>query len=216
MIESGAIVKAGKQRKKGLTTLDIVLIAILAIANGVLSAYLSFLNQVLTAVGGPILTSIILGLYSICGILAAYIIRKPGVCFLTLALAGIIQVLSGSTNGLISFIAGASEGIGGEMVLALFLYKRYNWLSIALAGMMTVPIFFVVAAFWFGYIKWGLSVVLIALLVRALSGLIIAGLGSKIIGDLLAKTGILKGYAISKQKSNLKGAYTNDPKSVSH
>jgi energy-coupling factor transport system substrate-specific component len=190
-----------KRRTKGLTTVDIVLMAILAIVNGVAMTYLAMLNQVLTALGGPILTSITLGLYSISGVLAGYIIRKPGAAFFTLTLSGVVQVLSGNPNGLISLVATTTDGLGAELGYALFRYKRYDWASTALCGLFTIPIWFIVAAFWFGYIKWGWTILLIAFAVRCLSGVVLCGWLSKAIGDLLNKTGILKGFGISKQSA---------------
>lgn len=190
-----------KGKKKGLTTVDIVLMAILAIVNGVAMTYLAMLNQVLTALGGPILTSVTLGLYSISGVLAGYIIRKPGAAFFTLTLSGVVQVLSGNPNGLISLVATTTDGLGAELAFALFRYKRYDWLSTGIAGLFTIPVWFIVAAFWFGYVKWGWTILLIAFVVRLVSGVVLSGWLSKAIGELLDKTGILKGFGISQQRA---------------
>ncbi|SFE54135.1 ECF transporter S component [Alteribacillus iranensis] len=188
-----------KVKKKGLTTTDIVLIAILAIVNGVALLYMAMLNQLLTALGGPILTSITIGFYSISGVLAAYIIRKPGVAFFTLTLTGVVQVITGNPNGLITMVAGITDGLGVELGYALFRYKRWDWLSTAVAGMMAVPAWFIISAFWFGYYKWGIAILLSAFVVRCISGVVLTGWLSKIIGDILAKAGILKGFSIHKQ-----------------
>lgn len=190
---------AKKNKKvKGLTTIDIVLMAILAIVNGVALFYVAILNQVLTAIGGPVLTSITLGLYGISGVLAAYIIRKPGVAFFTLTLTGVVQVLSGNPNGLVVMTAGILEGIGAELGYALFRYKRWDWISTSLSGLLAVPGFFIVATFWFGYYKWGMLILLISFIVRCLSGIILSGWVSKLLGDILVKTNILKGFRIDK------------------
>ncbi|WP_261130592.1 ECF transporter S component [Bacillus sp. Marseille-Q3570] len=188
------------RKMKGLTTVDIVLMAILAIVNGVALTYLAMLNQLLTALGGPILTSITLGLYSISGVLAAYIIRKPGAAFFTLTLAGVVQIISGNPNGLISITAAVTDGLGVELGFMMFRYKRWDWLSTGVAGLLAVPLWFIIAAFWFGYYKWGLTILLIAFAVRLLSGIVLSGWLSKLIGDLLVRTDILKGFNIHKQQ----------------
>lgn len=192
-------VKVKKKNTKRLTTVDIVLMAILAIVNGVAMTYLALLNQVLTAVGGPVLTSITLGLYSVSGVLAAYIIRKPGAAFFTLTLAGVVQILSGNPNGLISITAAVTDGLGAELGFAMFRYKRWDWLSTAMAGLLAIPAWFVIAAFWFGYYKWGWIILLIAFAVRCISGVVLSGWLSKGLGDLLERTGILKGFRIAEQ-----------------
>ncbi|MEH7305488.1 ECF transporter S component [Neobacillus drentensis] len=189
-----------KEKSKRLTTVDIVLMAILAIVNGVAMTYLAMLNQMLTALGGPILTSITLGLFSISGVLAAYIIRKPGAAFFTLTLAGVVQILSGNPNGLISITAAITDGLGAELGYLLFRYKRWDWLSTALSGLFAVPVWFVIASFWFGYYKWGWTVLIIAFGVRCVSGIVLSGWLSKAIGDLLEKTDILKGFKIAKDR----------------
>ncbi|MGG1674216.1 ECF transporter S component [Neobacillus sp. NRS-1170] len=189
-----------KEKSKRLTTVDIVLMAILAIVNGVAMTYLAMLNQMLTAIGGPILTSITLGLFTISGVLAAYIIRKPGAAFFTLTLAGVVQILSGNPNGLISITAAITDGLGAELGYLLFRYKRWDWLSTALSGLFAVPVWFVIASFWFGYYKWGWVVLIIAFGVRCVSGIILSGWLSKAIGDLLEKTDILKGFKIAKDR----------------
>ncbi|MGP4078446.1 ECF transporter S component [Pseudalkalibacillus sp. R45] len=188
------------RKMKGLTTVDIVLMAILAIVNGVALTYLAMLNQLLTALGGPILTSITLGLYSISGVLAAYIIRKPGAAFFTLTLAGVVQIISGNPNGLISITAAVTDGLGVELGFMMFRYKRWDWLSTGVAGLLAVPLWFIIAAFWFGYYKWGITILLIAFAVRCVSGVILSGWLSKLIGDLLVRTDILKGFNIHKQQ----------------
>ncbi|MCA0987305.1 ECF transporter S component [Guptibacillus algicola] len=188
------------RKMKGLTTVDIVLMAILAIVNGVAMTYLAMLNQLLTALGGPVLTSITLGLYSISGVLAAYIIRKPGAAFFTLTLAGVVQIISGNPNGLISMTAAMTDGLGVELGFMMFRYKRWDWISTGVAGLLAVPLWFIIAAFWFGYYKWGMTILLIAFAVRCLSGVILSGWLSKMIGDLLVRTDILKGFSIHKQQ----------------
>lgn len=202
MSETAKVVHTPKKKTKAnrFTTVDIVLMAILAIVNGVAMTYLAMLNQLLTALGGPVLTSITLGLYSISGVLAAYIIRKPGAAFFTLTLAGVVQILSGNPNGLISITAAVTDGLGVELGFALFRYKRWDWLSVSVAGLLAVPLWFIISSFWFGYYKWGMSILLIAFTVRCLSGIVTSGWLSKIIGDILVRTNLLKGFKIAKDQ----------------
>ncbi|MCQ6268108.1 ECF transporter S component [Fictibacillus sp. WQ 8-8] len=195
-----------KKRSTKLTTVDIVLMAILAIVNGVAMTYLAMLNQLLTALGGPILTSITLGLYSISGVLAAYIIRKPGAAFFTLTLSGVVQIISGNPNGLIAITPAMTDGLGVELAFMMFRYKKWNWTSTALSGLFAVPIWFIIASFWFGYYKWGMGVLLVAFVIRCLSGVVLAGWLSKIIGDILVRTDILKGFNIAKQRKKEEGS----------
>ncbi len=60
-----------------------------------------------------------------------------------------------------------------------------------------VPIWFFVAAQMFGYMKWGMNILLIALVVRTISGMVLCGLLTKLLGDALARSGLLRRFAVS-------------------
>ncbi|MDU5951019.1 MAG: ECF transporter S component, partial [Paenibacillus macerans] len=90
------------------TTLDIVLMAMLAAANAVMTVYLSPVNQALNGLGGPIATSTITGLYMIYGLLAYYIIRKPGTGLITYGIGAVVQSFMGSAYGIVSCFAAAA------------------------------------------------------------------------------------------------------------
>ncbi|TCZ80077.1 hypothetical protein E0485_04260 [Paenibacillus albiflavus] len=187
--------------KKFFTTLDIVLMALLAVGNGILTNYLAFVNKSLTTLGGPIATSTIVGLYMIYGVLAMYIIRKPGAAAITYLIGAIIQSLLGISYGMASaFIAAGCYAVMVELIYLLFRYKNWGYLSISLASLFAVPLWFVFAANMYGYYKWDIEILIIAFIVRCISGVILCGWLSKWIGDAMAKTGMLKRFAIGKRR----------------
>jgi energy-coupling factor transport system substrate-specific component len=187
---------------KSFTTFDIVLMALLAVANGVMTTYMSFVNKALTAMGGPILTSTIVGVYMVYGVLAMYIIRKPGAALFTYLIGATVQTLMGVSYGMASaYVAALCYAVAIEGVFALFRYKRWGYFSVILASLAAVPLWFVFAAYMFGYLSWGIPVLLIALVVRCLSGIVLCGLVTKWLGDGLAKTGLLKFYAVSSKRT---------------
>jgi len=182
------------------TTLDIVLMALLAVANGVLSKYLTLLNTMLNTAGGPILTSTIVGLYMIYGVLAMYIIRKPGTAFLTFMLGACVQSLFGIAYSTASaFVAALCYAIAVETVFALYRYRHWGYKSMMFASLCAVPLWFVFASMMYGYYKWDLSILLIALVVRCASGVVLCGIVSKWLGDGLLRAGLLKRFAIGKR-----------------
>ncbi|MBJ8191454.1 ECF transporter S component, partial [Bacillus cereus] len=138
------------------TTLDIVLMAMLATLNGVMTVYLSLINKTLNSLGGPIATSAIVGLYMIYGLLAYYIIRKPGTAVIAYAFGAVVQSFMGSAYGIASIIAAAvCYMIAAELVFALLRYRRWNAVSLMLGGGAMGPLWFIVAANMFGYMHWG-------------------------------------------------------------
>lgn len=186
--------------KKTFTTLDIVLMALLAVANGILTNYMAFLNKFLTSIGGPIATSANVGLYMVYGVLAMYIIRKPGAAAVTYLIGAIVQSMLGNGYGMASaFIAAGCYAVMVELVYFLFRYKNWGYKSIILASLSAVPLWFAFAAYMYGYYKWDVSVLIITLIIRCISGALLCGVLSKLIGDAMAKTGILKHFAIGKR-----------------
>lgn len=187
-----------KKAFAAFTTMDIVLMAMLAAANAVMTVYLSPVNQALNSVGGPIATSTITGLYMVYGLLAYYIIRKPGTAVITYSIGAVVQSFMGTAYGIVScFAAAACYMVIAELIFFIFKYRNWSWSVLLLAGGAMVPIWFFVAAQMFGYMKWGMNILLIALVVRTISGVILCGFLTKLLGDALARSGLLRRFAIS-------------------
>lgn len=187
-------------KKKMFTTLEIVLMALLAVMNGVLTNYTAFLNKSLTALGGPIATSTIVGIYMIYGVLAMYIIRKPGAAAITYMIGAVVQTLIGNSYGMpAAFTAAICYAVAVEGVFGVMRYKRWGYLSVCVASLLAVPLWFFFAAKMFGYMEWGIHVLLLTLLVRCASGVLLCGVLTKWIGDAMAKTGLLRPFAINRK-----------------
>ncbi len=171
--------------------------AMLAAVNAVITIYISPINKMLSSVGGPIATSTTTGVYMIYGLLAYYIIRKPGTAVVTFAIGGTIQALSGPVYGIAAcFVAAACYMVIAEGIFALYRHKRWNAGVMMLVGGAMVPLWFLFAANMFGYTAWAPSVLVIALIVRILSGVVLCGLLTKVLGDALVKTGLLRRFAV--------------------
>ena len=191
--------------RKSFTTLDLVLMALLAVANGLLTFYGAPLNKMLAAIGGPILTSTIVGIYMTYGMLAIYIIRKPGAALITYLIGATVQTLflPNPYGVAANYVAAICYAIAIEAIFAIYRYKRWDYISVMFASVVAVPLWFVCAAYMFGYLKWGIPVLTIALLVRCVSGILLCGFLSKWVADRLAGAGLLRTFAIGA-KGNLK------------
>ncbi len=181
---------------QAFTTMDIVLMALLATANAVLTMYMSGVNQLLSSLGGPILTSTITGLYMVYGLLAYYIIRKPGTAVITYALGALVQSFVGTSYGMISALAAAVCYMAiAEIIFAGLRYRNWSTGVMMLVGGAMVPIWFIVAIQLFGYSKFGFGVLAIAMVVRILSGVLLCGLLTIGLARALGKTGLLRRFA---------------------
>jgi energy-coupling factor transport system permease protein len=71
----------------------------------------------------------------VAGVLGALVIRKPGAALYTELVAAIVSALIGSQwGGLLTIEAGLVQGLGAELVFAIFLYRNWRLPVVLLAG----------------------------------------------------------------------------------
>lgn len=183
---------------------EIVLMSVLGVVFGLI--YLLFflvgqgLRNILLPVGlAPFAYEIIFGIWFIVSIVAAYIIRKPGVAFMAEMIAGVVEVLVGSPAGPGLIIAAAIQGAGAELAFALTRWKDYRLRILVLSGVLAAVISFIWGLYSAGNIALTPWLLISTLIVRMISGALLAGVLGKWVGDQLAKTGVLNGYALGKE-----------------
>jgi len=180
---------------------DIVVASVIGVASGVifwawglawspLSALLAFT---------PGLEGLLAGGWLFAGVLGGLIIRKPGAAVYTEVVAAVVSMLIGTQWGFSTLIWGVVEGLGAEIVLALFFYA--NWrLGVALlagagagvaVGLLDTT-FTSYAALDFGY----KAVYFVSAVV---SGTVLAGLLSWLAVRGLARTGALSRFASGRE-----------------
>lgn len=139
---------------------------------------------------------IIYGVWFMASTLAAYIIRKPGVALITEILASAVELLMGNSGGLTVVLTGLIQGAGAELAFAIFRYKKWNLLSMSLAGILSALFIFCYELYYLNYISLAPSLLIAQLAVRFISAVVFSGIICKLAGDGLAKTGVVKSYAI--------------------
>ncbi|WP_173924244.1 ECF transporter S component [Agromyces sp. Marseille-P2726] len=74
-------------------------------------------------------------LWVVAGVLGALVIRKPGAAIYTELVAAVVSALIGSQwGGLLTIEAGLVQGLGAELVFAVFLYRNWRLPVAMLAG----------------------------------------------------------------------------------
>lgn len=139
---------------------------------------------------------IIYGVWFMASTLAAYIIRKPGVALITEVLASVVELLMGNSGGLTVVLTGLIQGAGAELAFALFRYKKWNLASMSLAGIFSASFIFCYELYYLNYIALAPSLLIAQLAVRFVSAIVFSGVICKLAGDGLAKTGVVKSYAV--------------------
>ena len=191
-------------KKEGIWKLkDVIFVTMLCVVLGVVYLAAVYLISPLTAVFAPtglslLGTELIFGVWFMAPTLAAYIIQKPSVAIVAEVLASLVEVLLGNMYGPMVIVAGIIQGAGGEIVFAAGGYKKFDRRMVCLASVGCCITSFLWSFVRSGYGKLAVPLLAVMFLIRLVSSLIFSGVLSKAIGDGLARTGLLKGYALGR------------------
>ena len=184
------------------TTLDVVMVAVIGVVFAILywayNQLFAFLFPLISA--SPVTVQAFVGFWFIAGIVSAYIIQKPGAGLLGELIAAIISMLLGSIWGVWVLISGLVQGAATEIIFASYKWKKFNYFTLIMAGIITAVIsFFFPEALTEGYLQYKPLIILAMLIVRIASGAVLGGVLGKSITDGVAKTGIFRNFKISKK-----------------
>ena len=124
------------------------------------------------------------------GPLAAIIVRKPGAALFAETLAAALELTMGNQWGVGgSLIVGIVQGLGAEIGLAIFAYKKWDLLSTTISGALAgvgCGLYY-----WLTNPAWSALRVSIYLIASAISGAMLAGAVMYLLQVAIAKTGVL-------------------------
>jgi energy-coupling factor transport system substrate-specific component len=180
---------------------DIVVAAVIGVAGGVVYWAWNLIYNVPAhglEVLLPGLQSLTYGVWLIAGVLAALIIRKPGAALFAELVAATVEALIGNQWGPLTIVYGLVEGIGAELIFALFLYASSRVITAILAGALAGVggsildlIFYYPASSAFFATVYSVCF--------AISGALLGGLVSWLLTRALAATGALSRFASGRQ-----------------
>ncbi|MFP5312110.1 MAG: ECF transporter S component, partial [Actinomycetes bacterium] len=126
-----------KTTAKSWRVVDIVVAALIAVAGGVIfwawSQGAAAVSAPMNAVYPP-LTGLIAGGWMIPAALGMLIIRKPGAALFCETVAATGELLMGSQYGASVLFSGFVQGLGAEIIFAIFVYRKFNLPVSLLAG----------------------------------------------------------------------------------
>jgi len=183
---------------------DIVVAAVVAVAFGVVFLAwnaLAFATLPLFAFLPPA-QAILNGLWLLPGVLVGLIVRRPGAALFGGLVSATVSVLLGSPYGADALISGAIQGAGAEVGFAIGRYRRWTLpfaiLAGVLAALFATPHDVIVyypdadAAIWVVYA-----------VATAISGAIVAGIGSWLLVRALVGTGVLRDFAVGREQREI-------------
>ncbi len=191
------------------STRDIVVTAALAVATGISFVVFDWVWLVVSGAGGPFVGQALAGFWLLGGLLVPYIVRRPGSAIFGELVAALVES-SFNPWGIEVLLAGLLEGLGAEIIFLVTGYRRFDAKTMALAGGFSSVFFFIVYSVWYnGWVVLGAAgpvlklapaILLAYLLLRTISGIVLAGWLGKGVGDALVPTGVLDGFAIAANR----------------
>jgi energy-coupling factor transport system substrate-specific component len=172
-------------------TVDLMTTALVGVTFGVVywgwSAAYTALNTPLTNALGPAI-SLVGGMWLIAGVVGALLVRRPGAALFAEMLAAAVSALIGNEWGWSVLISGVLQGLGVEIVFAIFLFRQFGWYVAAAGGALGALLEFGYEwnAYWQGTsasFKLWYAVCFMA------SAAVIAGIGGWLLTRALAATG---------------------------
>lgn len=179
---------------------DIVVASVLGVASGVVFWAWGPVSEVLSV---PLaflqpLSGLIEGGWLFAGVLGALVIRKPGAAIYVELVGGVVEALIGNHWGFSSVIWALVQGVGAEVVFAAFRYRTWTLPVALLAGLGTGLAGGILNAFtYYAAFSAGNKVIYLASI--AVSGIVLAGLGSWLLVRALARTGALSQFAAGRE-----------------
>jgi energy-coupling factor transport system substrate-specific component len=182
--------------KQSWTLRETFIIAVLGAVFGVL--YLAWVQVWLftQALLGSLTMDVVMGFWFVASIVAAAVIRKPGVAFAAEMMAAVVQILLGSPAGLLLLVTGAVQGAGAEVVFAATRWRNYSLPVLMAAGVGAAVFSFAYTWIRFNYGALQPSILLAMFSLRCFSGALLGGWLGHLIVQSLYKTGVLSGLAI--------------------
>lgn len=191
---------------KSWRVVDILVAVVLGVACGLIFfvwnsvgyAWYEAMNALTPGFGG-----IAAGIWLLGGVLGGLIIRKPGAAIFVEVLAAIVSALMGNQWGIETLYSGLAQGLGAELIFAIFAYKRYGLINAVSAGIGAAWGAFVIELIAFGNLAKGATFNLIYLGALTLSGAILAGVLGYLLTKALAATGALDRFAAGREHREL-------------
>ncbi|KRC62986.1 hypothetical protein ASE14_04125 [Agromyces sp. Root81] len=187
-----------KPRDLRWRVVDIVVASVIGVATGLLFlfwnnvgyAWFSAADALTPGLGG-----VAVGIWLIGGVLGGLIIRKPGAALFVELLAAIVSALIGNQWGIETIYSGLAQGLGAELVFALFAYRRFGLLPAMLAGAAAGAAAWTLELFTSGNLAKSAEFLGLYFTTVVISGAVLAGLLGWLIVRGLAATGALSRFA---------------------
>jgi len=189
---------AAPKRNLRWRVVDIVVGAVVGVATGLLFLFWNNVGYawfVAADAVTPGLGGIAVGIWLIGGVLGGLIIRKPGAALFVELVAAMVSAIIGNVWGPEVLLSGLAQGLGAELVFALFMYRRFGLLQAILAGAAAGAGAWTLELFTSGNLQKSPEFLALYFGTVVISGAVLAGVLGWLIVRALAATGALSRFA---------------------
>ena len=183
---------------------DIVVAAVIGVAVGVIFFGWDFVYGPITKPIEALLPgaqAILYGVWLVAGVLGGLVIRKPGAAlFVELVAANVEALLGGPWGGFNTILSGLVQGLGAELVFAIFMYSSWR-LGVAMLAGAASGVAMAIRDVITSYAASGGVFIAVYFVCSVITGAVIAGLGSWYLVRALARTGVLSRFASGQRNS---------------
>lgn len=183
-------------------TVDLVTAAMLGVAFGVVFWAWQFLYEAPSTAMGAVFAPMAGLWYSpwlVAGVVGGLLIRRPGAALTTEVIAAVVSALLGSQWGWLVLASGVLQGLGVEVALALFAYRRFGPLVAMLGGFLAAT-FESVLEWYLYYADWTWTFKIAFVGFFGVSGAVVAGLGGLAIVRALARVGAVNALPAGQEE----------------
>ncbi len=180
---------------------DIVVASVIGVASGLIFIVWNQASNPLGALLTPLLPglqALLGGGWLFAGVLGGIVIRKPGAALYTELLAAVVSTLIGNQWGPLTLVSGVVQGLGAELVFAIFLYANYRVYVALLAG-AGAGLALAINDLLIWYPGSASAFATIYTISAVVSGVVLAGLLSWLAMRGLARTGALSRFAAGRE-----------------
>lgn len=188
--------------------IDIVVASVLAVASGMVFVLWNVASNPISAPLGavlPGLNALVGGGWLFAGVLTGLVIRKPGAALYGELVAAALSALVGNQWGVLTLESGLVQGLGAELVFAVFLYRRWGLPVAALAGAVA-GLAMAINDLILWYPGSAAAFAVVYTVAGFASGALIAGVLSWLVVRALARTGALSRFESGRQAKRLDAA----------
>ena len=193
--------------------IEFVTLAVLGVAFGVAFwGWDVFLYPlVMAALVFPPAGSLTLGVWLLPAVAGGLIVRRPGAALFTEFVAANVEMLLGNQWGPAVLVSALLQGLGVELALALFRWRRIGVGVAILAGMCAATLELVGYEWWTYMAEYDFGWKLLALGFALVSGALVAGVGGWAVTRGLAAAGALDAFPPGREHRLATGGYEDEP-----